>query len=371
MEMVNILLPVLQEAVNWNLARVHFLSCFLIALLQVKTVNFAEIATAYGNKAKTESSYKRIQRFFRSFVGDFTVIAWLVVKMLPIADSPWILTMDRTNWKLGKKNINVLILGIAYRGIAFPLLWVLLPKRGNSNTRERIALLDRFILIFSIGKIQCLTADREFLGEAWFGYLLASAIPFRIRIRENMWITNARGVATKARDLFRHLAIGQSEILPGRRLVDGHRLFVIGLRLLDEYVIIVTNHEPQTALKDYARRWEIETLFACLKSRGFRFEETHLTDGHRIEKLIGLLAIAFCWVHLIGEWRHEQKPIKIKKHGRKACSFFHCGLVYLRKLVLNFALYVQQFLHAVGILAMALHPTRNIGMTRHHVIFSD
>lgn len=371
MEMANILLPVLQEAVNWNLARVQFLSCFLIALLQVKTVNFVEIATAFGSKAKTESSYKRIQRFFRSFAIDFTVIAWLVVKMLPIGDSPWILTMDRTNWKLGKKNINVLILGIAYRGIAFPLIWVLLPKRGNSNTRERISLLNRFICIFSLWKIQCLTADREFLGEEWFGYLVASAIPFRIRIRENMWITNASGVATKAKNLFRHLTIGQSEILPGSRIVDGHRLFVIGLKLIDEYVIIVTNHAPQTALEDYARRWEIETLFSCLKSRGFRFEETHLTNGQRIEKLIALLAIAFCWVHLVGEWVHEQKPIKIKKHGRKACSFFHCGLVHLRKLVLNFAFYLQQFLHAVEILALALHPICNIAMPRHHVVFSD
>jgi hypothetical protein len=199
-----------------------------------------------------------------------------------------------------------------------------------------------------------LTADREFLGEKWFGYLLTTAVPFCIRIRENMWIANARGVATKAKNLFRHLAIGQAEILAGRRLVDGHRLFVIGLRLLDEYVIIVTNHDPQTALEDYSRRWEIETLFACLKSRGFRFEETHLTDGPRIEKLIALLSIAFCWVHLVGEWVHEEKPIKIKKHGRKACSFFHCGLVYLRKLVLNFSLHVQQFFYVVEILAMAL-----------------
>ena len=94
--------------------------------------------------------------------------------------------------------------------------------------------------MFPLNKIQFLTADREFLGKEWFGYLLQQAIPFRIRIRENMWITNAQGVATKAKDLFRHLRAGESEILTGRRLVDGHRLFVIGLRLQTEYLIIVT-----------------------------------------------------------------------------------------------------------------------------------
>ena len=61
MEMAAILLPILQDAVNWNRARVHFLAHFLVAILKVKTVNFAEIATAFGTRAKIESNYKRIR----------------------------------------------------------------------------------------------------------------------------------------------------------------------------------------------------------------------------------------------------------------------------------------------------------------------
>ena len=137
--------------------------------------------------------------------------------------------------------------------------------------------------------------------------------------------------------------------------MDGHRLFVIGLRLQSEYLIIVTNHDPKNALQDYARRWEIETLFSCLKSRGFKFEETHLRECARIEKLISLLAIGFCWSHLIGEWIHEQKPIKIKTHGRKAESIFHYGFVRLRKIVLNFSSRTQEFLQVVEILKHALN----------------
>ena len=47
------------------------------------------------------------------------------------------------------------------------------------------------------------------------------------------------------------------------------------------------------------------------------------------------LAIAFCWAYKTGEWRNEQKEIKIKKHGRKAISYFRYGLDTLRDLVLN------------------------------------
>lgn len=355
MEMVAILIPILQGAFHWNRARVQFLAHFLVALLQVKNVNFTEIATAFATKAKIESNYKRIQRFFRSFAIDFAVIAWAIAKMLPLGDVPWVLTLDRTNWKFGKRNINILVLGIAYRGIAFPILWVLLPKRGNSNTGERIALMNRFLTVFSIGKIQCLTADREFLGQEWFSYLLEMNISFRIRIRENMYIANSTGIATKAKILFRHLAIGESQILDGRRLVDGSLVYVIGLRLVDEYLILVTDREPEGALEDYARRWEIETLFSCLKSRGFRFEETHLTELERVEKLVAILGIALAFAHITGEWQHERKAIRIKSHGRKERSFFRRGLDYLRRAVLNFALHRKDFIAACRLLYNAWH----------------
>ncbi|MBF0204857.1 MAG: transposase [Desulfamplus sp.] len=88
-------------------------------------------------------------------------------------------------------------------------------------------------------------------------------------------------------------------------------------------------------MDDYKLRWEIETLFGCLKSRGFNFEATHITKLDRIEKLVAVLAIAFSWCHITGEWLHQQKPIKIKNHGRPAISIFRYGLDWLREIVLN------------------------------------
>ncbi len=40
---------------EWNGARLAFVSMFLIALMRVKTVNLAEIATGFRGKAKVES----------------------------------------------------------------------------------------------------------------------------------------------------------------------------------------------------------------------------------------------------------------------------------------------------------------------------
>ena len=65
------------------------------------------------------------------------------------------LTLDRTNWKWGKRDINILMLAIVYRGIAIPIVWTLLNKRGNSDTKERIALIQRFISIFGKDRLCC------------------------------------------------------------------------------------------------------------------------------------------------------------------------------------------------------------------------
>lgn len=55
----------------------------------------------------------------------------------------------------------------------------------------------------------------------------------------------------------------------------------------------------------------------------------------RISKLLGLLSIAFVFAHIVGEWQHSIKPIKLKKHGRRAISLFRYGLDYLRRIFLN------------------------------------
>jgi hypothetical protein len=215
-------------------------------------------------------------------------------------------------------------------------VWVTLSKQGNSNTAERIALMDRFIDIFGTESIQFLTADREFIGHQWFDYLIKMGIHFRIRIRDNFQVSNARGKLVTVKTLFRDLKPGKFKVLRGTRNVLGHELFVIGSLAPDgKYLIVVTFKDPQHAIEDYLQRWGIETLFGCLKTRGFRFESTHMTNPERINKLVALLAIAFSWCHLIGEWRHDHRPIKIKKHGRKATSLFRYGLDYIREVLFN------------------------------------
>ncbi len=327
-----------QTHLGWNKARSSFLIIFIIALIKVRTVCLTDIAAALPGKAQIASKYKWLQRFFRFFKICFDSFAIFLSCFIPIEPGlPWLLTIDRTNWKFGKANTNIFMLGVAYSGIAFPLLWGTLDKRGNSDTQERIELMKKFIKLFGVNRIQCLTADREFVGYSWFNWLIAKNIPFSIRIRHNFKVKSSKGNKVSIKELFKNLRQGETRILKGRRRICGIWLYIIGMKLHDgSFLIIVTNTAPEKALNDYKKCWEIETLFACLKLRGFNFEATHISDQDRIMELVALLSVAFCWCHLTGEWKHKRKPIKLKKHGRKAMSIFRHGLDTIREIVLNY-----------------------------------
>ena len=333
---INELRDILNGYFGWNKARMTCFASMLVALLKVRTINLTELACGFSSKATLDSRYKRIKRFFKDFTIDFPLVASWVVYFFDLTEERLYLSMDRTNWQWGKKDINILMLSIVYKGIAIPLFWSLLNKRGNSNTDERIELIQRFIKQFGKDKIVGLLADREFVGNVWFGWLLSEQISFCIRVKCNTITSNALGLDVPVDSLFYDLKPGEQKSLHGKRKFSKQRVYLSALRLADgELLIVATDQLMDDPVKHYAKRWEIETLFACLKSKGFNFEDTHITKLDRIEKLLVLLTIAFCWAYKTGEWRHEQRPIKIKKHGRKAVSYFRYGLDVLRDVALN------------------------------------
>lgn len=320
---------ILNQNFMWSKPRIDCFVNILLAIIISKTVNLAKLPCFIASKAKQSSRYRRLQRFFEGFTIEIAIVSRFIYHLFGF-DKVY-LTMDRTNWKWGKSHINILMLGIVYKGIAIPILWELLGKAGNSKTPERINIIARFIKLFGEGKILGLLADREFVGAKWFKWLNTENIPFYIRIKNNTVTTNSQGLEVDIEGLFNGLAVGEKRVLKGLRKVYGNQVYLAGLRTpKNELLIVATNKDPKNAIEMYSKRWEIETLFGCLKGRGFNFEDTHMTDNGKISNLIVILAVAFAWAYKTGEWRHDEKePIKIKKHGRLAVSIFRYGLDYI------------------------------------------
>ena len=329
---------------GWNRARIKFLARFIVTLLTARTVCLTRLACLFPSEARSDSSYKRMQRFLRAFDLDFAALARLLVQIAGIP-APWTLALDRTNWKLGKAELNILMLCVVHQGIAFPLLWSVLEKEGrgkagNSNTRERIALMQRFLTIFSPEQVTFLCADREFVSREWLLWLQKAGISFRLRLKGDFLVTNGRGELVCADWLFRDCPFEQERCL-GWRLVRGIRLYVVGTRLTNGDFLIVVGDQAFT-LPDYALRWAIETLFAAFKSRGFGLEDTHVTCPERLSRLVGLLSLAYCWAFAAGCWLAATQPQKVRKHGRLPVSFVRRGLDYLCPIALQLCATVKK-----------------------------
>ena len=325
---------------NINLARVKLISYFVIALCKVQTVTFEKLANSFDTKSDVGSSLRRIQRFIASYSLDSDMIARLVFRLLPKQDT-MILTIDRTNWMFGQTDINIFMLGVVYKGVAFPLLFSMLPKRGNSNSRERIALVNRFVKLFGKEVIESIVADREFVGKQWLEYLNRNKIKYYIRIRNNFKVfIPHKNKEIKASHLFNQYKRNEFIYYPKIVYVNGQLCYLSGCKLGNkegkmDFLIIVSFNKPEKALQDYKQRWQIEMCFKAMKSSGFDMEKTHLQDIKRIEKLVLLVMIAFVWCYKAGIYLHQIKPIQIKKHGRMAKSIFKYGLTLIANVLLN------------------------------------
>lgn len=323
-----------KEKTGWNLARIKFLVAIITALCKLQTINYLKLAQALSANAKLESNLRRIQRFFADFIVDKNLIATMIFYMLP-TKAPYRLSLDRTNWKFGTLNINILMLSVCYQGVGIPIMWSMLEKRGNSNTKERIELINRYIELFGTASIESISADREFIGDDWIADLIRQGINFFIRIKANLWIDVPHKGRRKAFWLFNNLKLNETRILRNIVKIGNNYVYLSGLKTIGrtkniEFVIIATYSYTTEALTIYKDRWQIETMFKALKSSGFNFEDTHLTDIERISKLLSIMSIAYVWAYNVGIYKDKHiAAIKVKKHGRRAYSFFKYGLTFI------------------------------------------
>ncbi len=323
---------ILNKTFNWNKARISCLAQMVKGLIAVKTVNLMEISTSFTTHSKSSSSYRRMQRFFQSFCFDLMQITSFVFDRFYLRGR-CVLAIDRTNWKFGKTHLNLLVISIIYQGIAIPIYWKNLSKGGSSSIDHRMYAMIN--IIYSIGKtkIRCLLADREFIGLEWMRWLRESNLPFVIRIKENTLVGRQPydRYPTNALSVFRSLSCQKKKCKKKPYYLENLPIYLSASRsLTGNLLIVATMQFDRTALQLYKKRWEIETLFGCLKTKGFNLEDTHL-KGKRLEKLLFVVVLSFCWAYLAGLESAQDKPISRRKHGRNSISLFRYGYDLLRQ----------------------------------------
>lgn len=321
----------------------------------MRTSNLTVIANAMESEAKSESSYKRIQRFLKSFRWRQSGFEKFQLELLGISGQMDIL-IDRTEWKFGRVWINILTVSVYYRGLSIPVGWKVFSKKGNLSGRQHVLVLRNVVRKLGRERIGKVYADREFCNKEFFGYLYENELDFCIRLKKNYL---ADGIS------FKELLVGQllRVKLKGKRKYEvlGYEMGISCVRLSEtEYLIVGTREVEPRAFVEYEKRWGIETLFGCLKSRGFDFEQTHLTKRSRIERLMFLLSLAYCLAIKTGEIKTTGRAIRRKNHGRRMKSLFRIGLDHLQNLLVN--LHINAKWNEFNILAKLLSCTQQFSV---------
>lgn len=318
-----------------NLARKKFMLNFALGIILSKNVHFSDVVSHFDPEVELDSHIRKAERFFNQYQLDYIQVAILLLCFLPPGRLH--ISIDRTNWKFGKQNINFLTVTALCNGVGVPLLFELLDKQGNSNVDERKALLKKLKRILPIKQIASLTADREFIGKEWYNFLIINKIPFYIRIKSNTKI-EYQGVTFSAT----WFAVDNKKRFFENIRIHGFRLKLAAKQIgyekdnEDKYLLILTNASVKKAIDIYRSRWSIEVFFQSIKKRGFNLENTHMSDLTRLKKLFAIVSIAFAACLKTGLWKHQKKkPMKKKQNGYKPNSYFRYGLDEMRKALLH------------------------------------
>jgi len=308
-------------------------------MLAVQSTNLNKCAKRMskilGVPLKFGTAYNRLIRFFQTGNSKLILrgVCLLVIKTLCSSKECYLL-LDRTNWEFGKRKINLLVIGLLYKEVFIPLVWKDLEKKGNSNSKERLSLVDQLLKWWSYSEVGLpelyIAGDREFIGYSWLRGLEKRGISFVMRIRANSKIQLWHRGKIKDRKLglkiiHRYLSWTGMDNVQAVLKSD----YIVKLSVFEndsprgkaEFIYIMTNMEdiPKASVL-YRKRYKIEVCFKHLKSSGFNLEDLQIEGGHKVDLMFGALTIIYLMAIQKGIVHFENKTQKMKTFKHKSAK---------------------------------------------------
>jgi hypothetical protein len=286
-------------------------SCFLA----VGTVNLSRAAKRMskilGQPIKFDTAYARMKRFFQTgnSIGILQFVCILAIKTFCQQPDCYLL-LDRTNWKYGKIHINLLVIGLVYRDVFIPLVWLDLGRAGNSNSKQRLKLLDRLLDWWSLSGVPLpkfhIAGDREFIGFEWFNGLEKRGIDYVMRIpasfKIQLWFNGKlKDRKLRLKVIQRYLGISGKDSVEAVLMSE----LVVRLSAFDndssrgkaEYIFLMTNmNDIMEASKFYRKRYKIEICFKHLKKTGLNLEDMAVVGEHKSDLMFAALTLIYIMI---------------------------------------------------------------------------
>jgi hypothetical protein len=335
-----------------RVATIRRLSTLITGAFLAKHCQLDKVANKLPWDYKPKSLVQKLERFLKDNKVEPLKVYAPFAKLLFSGwkESRIRLIIDRTF--LGIKGHNTLFIALAYKKRALPLAWMILDHEGNSSLKEQWKLIKYLINLIPKTSEVVLIGDREFQNDALMDKIFQRGWHFRLRLKNNTWITLKDGTKIQLRDL---------------PLKKGQRLFLEGIYLTEEEYgpvnlacswdeqdedddpwYIATDEEASNhTLKDYSSRMWIDETFRDLKEQGFHLDKSHLPFSDRLSRLILVIVLCYVWLMQLGArvvkvgWRRFIDCAK-----KRSLSYFQLGLrwfgrlpVFNRQLSLSFHFY--------------------------------
>lgn len=215
-----------------------------------------------------------------------------------------IIALDRTQWQEN----NILMASAIYQKRAFPIFWILLPKKGASDLREQQSVLRPVIKLFRTHKV-VIIGDREFHSVDLAQWIHRQGVNFVLRQKKN---TSFR----KKRQKFNRLST--VKLVPGQRQFlskinitqkKGFGRFNLAVYWKRKYKgkqekapwYLLTNlSDLEMAVKVYQKRFGIEAMFKDCKTGGYNLEGSKASPD-KLVRIVLLIALAMTTAWLQGE----------------------------------------------------------------------
>lgn len=330
--MHNILLQSLILNFSFKKSRLECFAGMIISLIENCSVSCKNMALGIRGEAKHTSRTQRIYRFLKDQAFNYDQVARFILSIF--SSNNYIIALDRTCWKFGKSDINILFLVAVFGKISVPIYWYQLDHGGACSSFMMEQILERFINNFGVHKIKYLLADREFMNKEWLSFLTKKQIQFAIPLRKDMLIRTKNSLLVKpVRDSFHYLK--PFEYTEIEAVLWNHPVKLSAYKNdKNELIVLSASNDIDVSIFAlYKFRWSIERLFKHLKSSGFDIETSHITSQNRFSKLIAVCAIASALIIKNGFIQNEINPIKIRTHKtnpKQLSSFFTYGLDHIR-----------------------------------------
>lgn len=250
----------LRSAFPIDARRLAVFTALVLAVIQARTVVLYSLKTHVQLPGTVAVRYQRLCRFVQ-FSFPEGLFPRFALSFLP--DGPLDLILDRTNWRLGQHDVNILLLSAVWNGFSLPLMWTLLPHGGASDSRTRESLVLRFLTLCPDRQVQCLLADREFIGQRWFRFLEQHGIAPCIRLPARATIGKHR---LPVWAVFKKLEVGEIRVWRRQTHVYGVSLRVAATKnAAGETLYLAYRGHAGPSLRRYAQRWQAENLNCTLR----------------------------------------------------------------------------------------------------------